>query len=65
MLALVGEQDEATPPVMSREIVALLPAAELMVLPGCAHVPQLQAPDQFLAAVMPFLGVPESKAAGS
>jgi len=65
VLALVGEQDEATPPVMSREMVALLPAAELIVLPGCAHVPQLQAPDQFLAAAMPFLSVPESKAAGS
>ncbi len=54
-LVLVGEEDEATPPAMARELAAGLPQARLLVLPGCAHVPQLQAPDQFLAAVRPFL----------
>lgn len=55
VLALVGEQDEATPPVMSQELATLIPGARLLVLPGCAHVPQLQAPEQFLVAVLPFL----------
>jgi 3-oxoadipate enol-lactonase len=55
-LVIVGEEDEATPPAMSRELVDLLPDARLSILPGCAHVPQLQAPDRFLAAVLPFLG---------
>lgn len=55
VLAVVGEQDEATPPEMSRELAAMIRGAELVVLPGCAHVPQLQAPGQFLAAVLPFL----------
>ncbi len=54
-LVLVGEQDEATPPAMSRELAALLPDARLVVLEGCAHVPQLQDPDRFLAAIEPFL----------
>lgn len=54
-LVLVGEQDEATPPAMSRELAALLPDARLMVLDGCAHVPQLQDPAAFLAAIAPFL----------
>lgn len=54
-LVLVGEEDEATPPAMSRELAAGLPDARLAVLPGCAHVPQLQAPEQFLAAIRPFL----------
>ncbi len=44
VLVLVGEQDEATPPAMSRELAALLPDARLVVLDGCAHVPQLQDP---------------------
>ncbi|WP_428488349.1 alpha/beta fold hydrolase [Rhodopila sp.] len=55
MLALVGSQDEATPPAMSHEVAAGLPDARLAVLDGCAHVPQLQAPERFLAAVVPFL----------
>jgi 3-oxoadipate enol-lactonase len=48
---LVGEQDEATPPPMSRELAAGLPDARLKIIPGCAHVPQLQAPSVFLDAI--------------
>jgi 3-oxoadipate enol-lactonase len=54
-LVLVGEFDEATPPPMSVELAAGLPDAKLVVLPGLAHVPQLQAPEQFLAAVARFI----------
>ena len=54
-LVLVGERDEATPPPMSRELASLLPDARLLVLSGCAHVPQLQDPARFLAAVDLFL----------
>lgn len=55
VLVLVGEQDEATPPAMSRELTAALPDARLIELPGLAHVPQLQAPEQFVAAIRPFI----------
>lgn len=55
VLVLVGEQDEATPPAMSRELAAGLPDAQLVVLAGCAHVPQLQAPETFMAAIGPFI----------
>ena len=55
VLVLVGEQDEATPPPMSRELAAGLPDAKLVLLPGCAHVPQLQAPDAFMAAIRSFI----------
>lgn len=57
VLVLVGEQDEATPPQMSQELAALLPDARLTILPGCAHVPQLQAPQMFLDAIGDFLAV--------
>ena len=50
-LVLVGEEDEATPPPMSAELASLLPDARLKVLSGCAHVPQLQNPALFLAAI--------------
>jgi 3-oxoadipate enol-lactonase len=55
VLVLVGEHDEATPPPMSHELAARLPRAELKVIPGCAHVPQLQSPRQFLGALEGFL----------
>lgn len=55
VLVLVGEQDEATPPPMSRELAAGLSDARLTILPGCAHVPQLQEPERFLKALGSFL----------
>jgi 3-oxoadipate enol-lactonase len=55
-LVLVGEMDEATPAPMSVELAAGLPDARLVILPGLAHVPQLQAPEQFLAEVAGFIG---------
>ncbi|MBE7939084.1 MULTISPECIES: alpha/beta fold hydrolase [Ramlibacter] len=54
-LVLVGEQDEATPPPMSKELAAGLPDARLEILTGCAHVPQLQAPGQFMDAISGFI----------
>lgn len=54
-LVLVGEFDEATPPPMSYELVAGLPQARLLIIPGCAHVPQLQSPKVFLDAIGDFL----------
>jgi 3-oxoadipate enol-lactonase len=55
VLVLVGEHDEATPPPMSRELAALLPRAHLEIIPGCAHVPQLQSPLLFLEVIGDFL----------
>jgi 3-oxoadipate enol-lactonase len=55
VLVLVGEHDEATPPPMSYELAAGLPQARLLVIPACAHVPQLQSPEVFLQAIGDFL----------
>jgi 3-oxoadipate enol-lactonase len=57
VLVLVGEHDEATPPPMSHELAAGLPDARLVVLADCAHVPQLQKPDAFMAAIADFVAV--------
>jgi 3-oxoadipate enol-lactonase len=54
-LVMVGEQDEATPPEMSVALAKGLPDAKLQILPGCAHVPQLQDPEKFLAVLLPFI----------
>jgi 3-oxoadipate enol-lactonase len=55
VLVLVGEHDEATPPPMSHELAAGLPQARLEIIPGCAHVPQLQSPKVFLETIGDFL----------
>ena len=55
VLVLVGEHDEATPPPMSHELAAGLPQARLEIIPGCAHVPQLQSPELFLEVIGDFL----------
>lgn len=55
VLVLVGEYDEATPPTMSSELNAGLPNSHLVVLSGCAHVPQLQSPQQFMTAIQDFI----------
>ena len=63
VLVLVGEHDEATPPPMSLELAAGLPQARFDIIPGCAHVPQLQSPDVFLDAIGGFLSSPKLHAA--
>jgi 3-oxoadipate enol-lactonase len=62
VLVLVGEHDEATPPPMSHELAGLLPQAHLKIIPGCAHVPQLQAPQTFLEAIGDFLATSSAPA---
>jgi 3-oxoadipate enol-lactonase len=61
VLVLVGAQDEATPPPMSRELASGLPQATLVELAGCAHVPQLQAPEVFMQSIRPFIDRTESQ----
>ena len=65
VLVVVGEHDEATPPPMSLELAAGLPQARFDIIPGCAHVPQLQSPDVFLNAIGDFLPSPKLRAAAS
>jgi 3-oxoadipate enol-lactonase len=62
VLVLVGEHDEATPPPMSHELAAGLPQAHLEIIPGCAHVPQLQSPKLFLEMIADFLPATNSAA---
>jgi 3-oxoadipate enol-lactonase len=65
VLVLVGEHDEATPPPMSVELAAGLPNAHLEIIPGCAHVPQLQSPELFLDAIGDFLPAPRMRVSAS
>ena len=50
----VGGEDIACPPRLSRELVDRLPNAELVVLPGEAHQPFQEVPDEFNRIVAGF-----------
>jgi len=54
-LLIVGEQDEATPPIASQLMQALIKDAELVVLPGAAHLSIVEQPEAFNRALAAFL----------
>lgn len=54
LLVLVGEHDEITPPEQAQEI-ADAGRGSLHVVPGAAHLSNLDAPDAFNAALLAFL----------
>jgi len=54
-LVLVGEHDAATPLSSAQALQAAIPGAALAVLPGVAHIPTVQRPDDVTAAIAGFL----------
>jgi pimeloyl-ACP methyl ester carboxylesterase len=55
VLLVWGELDRMIPASHARDWQAVLPAAELLLLPGLGHVPQEEAPDVSLPEVRAFL----------
>jgi len=54
-LIVHGEDDRLVPLAAARALVARRPQFALAVIEDCGHVPQLEVPEQFLAATMPWL----------
>jgi 3-oxoadipate enol-lactonase len=54
-LVIVGEEDAATPPAMAERLAASIPGAELVVIKGAAHLPNIEQPEAFNAAIGDFL----------
>lgn len=54
-LIVVGDEDQATPPTLAEELHDLIPTSSLVRMPGVAHAPHLQAPDDFADVIRPFL----------
>jgi pimeloyl-ACP methyl ester carboxylesterase len=54
-LVVHGDNDRLVPLAAARALVARRPQFALEVIDDCGHVPQLEVPDQFLAAAMPWL----------
>lgn len=56
-LVVIGDVDGATPPAIGHELAARLPDASAIEMKCVGHCPHLQVPDQFVAAISPFLGL--------
>lgn len=54
-LCLVGEFDRNAPPQMMERMAAKIPGAKFVQLPGLGHLPNLENPAAFNAAVLNFL----------
>lgn len=54
-LVACGEDDQLTPPELSREIAALVPGAELVLVPHCGHMLTMEQPAAVNAALKGWL----------
>ncbi|HET7023861.1 MAG TPA: alpha/beta fold hydrolase [Gemmatimonadales bacterium] len=54
-LVIVGDQDQLTPPVMSRSIVGGIPGAVLGVIPNAGHLPSVEQPLATTRVINEFL----------
>lgn len=54
-LVIVGEQDQATPMEMAREIHGAIPGAQLVTIPSASHLSNLEQPQAFNKALSSFL----------
>jgi pimeloyl-ACP methyl ester carboxylesterase len=55
-LVLCGEDDGMVPPENSRQLAAMIPGAELRLIPECGHLPMLEQPEAMQDAVFAFVG---------
>ncbi len=54
-LALAGANDGSTPPDLVRETAELIPGAQFRLIRGAGHIPMLEKPEDYAAAVQAFL----------
>ena len=58
---IMGERDTLIPPAAARACAARAPGAQLDVIAGAGHAPFLSHPQEFLAAVRPFLPATQAR----
>jgi pimeloyl-ACP methyl ester carboxylesterase len=54
-LVVWGGRDRLLPPTLASTFTSHIPDSRLVVLPGAAHIPMLEAPDELNAALRAFL----------
>lgn len=58
LLLVYARQDKMVPPVVGEQLARLVPAARIAWLERASHFAQVDAPDAFLQAALPFLTTP-------
>jgi pimeloyl-ACP methyl ester carboxylesterase len=58
VLAIWGDSDRIADPEYGQAFAAAIPGAQFRLLPATGHVPQLESPDQLLAAIRDFSRAP-------
>jgi len=54
-LIIAGEEDQMYPPTVAREMARRIPGAELVVIEGAGHLPNLEQPERFNQILAEFL----------
>jgi 3-oxoadipate enol-lactonase len=52
---VVGDEDTLTPPALSRAMASRIPGARLSIIEGAGHLSNIEQPEAFNAATLPFL----------
>ena len=60
-LLVWGEHDARSPLTVARQFERAIPDAEFVVIPGCGHVSNLEAPERFNEVVRDFVRAHESE----
>ena len=55
VLLVWGDSDEIIPIAHAQQALRQLRSGRLAVIPDCGHMPQVERPELFLEAVLPFL----------
>jgi len=58
VLVVAGELDLICGPAQARPIADAIPGAQLVVIPDCGHMPAIEAPAAYRAAVLDAVGAP-------
>jgi len=61
-LLIWGDHDRMFPKKHATTYQRLIPGAKLVLIPQCGHVPQIEKPDAFVAAIEAFLGAHKAAA---
>jgi pimeloyl-ACP methyl ester carboxylesterase len=54
-LIVAGELDFICGPAQAQPIASSIPGSQLAMLPGCGHIPSIEAPERYRQAVADFL----------
>jgi pimeloyl-ACP methyl ester carboxylesterase len=55
-LVIWGDHDKSFPNEHARAYHQAIPGSQLVMIPKCGHVPQIEQPDEFVAALESFIG---------